>query len=147
EHPHALAFGHLAVVELPKLWTLITRVPLMVGVAVRKNTLLRPAGFLVAARAPENAVVASRIQCLAQGQRLHNLRVDSTAVLDGIDTLLEAFRIGVDAEMESQALSFGIAKLDHFPELPFRIHVQHREGQRSRMERLASQVQQDAGIF
>src|SRR2546427_13249264 len=114
----------------------------MVRVAKRKNTLLRSAGFLVAACTPENAIVASRIQRLTQGQRLHDLRVDSAAVLDRIDALLEAFRLGVDDEMKSQALRFGIAKLDHFPELPFRIHVQHREGKRPRMERLSSQIQQ-----
>src|SRR5207245_2037226 len=59
EHPHAFAFGHPAVVELPKLWTLVARIPLMIRIAMRENTLLRPAGFLVAACAPENAVVAS----------------------------------------------------------------------------------------
>ncbi len=114
----------------------------MIGVAIGKNTLLRPAGFLVAACSPENAIVGSRIQRLTQGERLHDLRVDSAAVLDRIDALPEAIRIRVDDEMESQALRFGIAKLDHLPEFPFRIHVQHREGKRPRMERLASQMQQ-----
>src|SRR5882672_1990823 len=116
----------------------------MVRVAIRKNTLLGSARFLVAACTSENAVVASRIQRLAQGKRLHDLRVDSASVLDRIDSFLEAVWVGVHDETESQALRLGITKLDHFPELPFRVHVQHREGKRPGMERLASQMQHGA---
>src|SRR6266571_2979831 len=83
----------------------------MVGVAIRKNALLRSAGFLVAACTPENAIVASRIQCLAQGQRLHDLRVNSAAVLDRVDALLKPFRIGVDDEAESLYLQCGQDRL------------------------------------
>ncbi len=66
---------------------------------------------------------------------------------EGTHTLLHAFLVGVDDQIDPVLLCVGVAELDHLLELPSRIDVEQRKWKLGRIEGLARQVSHHAGIL
>ncbi len=114
---------------------------------MREDALLGAALLLVAPRAAESRVEAALVERLAQRLGLHHLGVDLAARGDGRDAARDALLVDVDAQIEPEPPRRLVAEGDHLAELPGRVDVQQRKGQRRGMERLHRDVQHRAGIL
>ncbi|GLS10268.1 hypothetical protein GCM10007864_38990 [Sinorhizobium fredii] len=64
------------------------------------------------------------------------------AVRKGTDALVDAVLVDMNEKIEAQLLRHPIAKRDHLPELPRRVHMQERKWRLCRVERLQRQMQE-----
>jgi len=116
----------------------------VVAVAEAENTLLGPALLLIAPRAPERRVEAVRVQRLLQPFRLPHVGVQRS-VVERVDSFVERFGVPVDYELVPGGGL--IPRRIHVPELPGRVDVEQREGQRTREEGFLRQVQHHRRIL
>jgi len=114
---------------------------------MREDALLRVRFLLVTAGAADGGIEAVFVQCLPQGLGLHDVGVNGAAVGDGRNAFGEAFRVGVDQKVEAEAPGYIIAEADHLAELPRRVDVQGREGQRRRVKSLERQMEKHGRVL
>ena len=147
ERAHRLAGRELGVDRVPQLRALAARLPPVPRHPQAEDPLLGTAALLVAARPADRRVVAALVEGRAQGDRLHQPRVLLGAVAERGDAL--GHRLGVRGHAQVQAVLLGHlpAEGDHVAELPRGVHVQHRERDRPRGERLGRQVQHHPGVL
>ena len=142
----ALSRTVAGVVEVPQLRPLALRVPAVVAVAEGEDALLRPALFLVAPRAAKGQVEAAGVQRLLQPFRFPEIGVER-AMVERVDPARQRIGILVDDQLHPGRHRRPVAGLVHRPELPGRIDMEQGEGRRTRIERLARQVQQHRRIL
>ncbi len=147
EDTHRFTAADLGVEQVPKFRALIAWVPSVIGAAEREDAFLRPALFLVTARATHRRIEAVRIKRLLQCLCLHDVCMQGGPRVDGVYATLQAFFVDVDNQLETELFGYTIAKRDHFPELPRGVHVHQRKGNTSGVKGFAGKVQQYAGIF
>jgi hypothetical protein len=87
------------------------------------------------------------IEGLAQRLRFHDIGVAAVAVGERTGTLRQALPIDVHDQVEAEPLRRSVAKRGHLAELPRRVDVQDGKGQRSGMEGLAREVEEDGGVL
>ena len=118
----------------------------MVLVAEAEHALLGAALLLVAPSAAEGGVEAMHVERLLQPFGLPHVGVDR-AVVEGIDALLLGFGVLVDDELDRRVRPDLVAQRVHVPELPGRVDMEQREGQRAREERLLGKMQHHRRIL
>src|SRR5262245_8377057 len=96
KHAHALARPDPGVSEMPELWTLPLRVPVLRDVAEGKYALLGARLLLVAARPAERRVETMRGQRLLQRLGLHDVGVERAAMSNRRNAVLHALLVGMD---------------------------------------------------
>ena len=116
-------------------------------VAEGKYPLLGAGAFLISPGSAEDAVVLALVQRLAQGLCLHYIGMHPTPMTEGTDSLIEAFLVGVDKQLQPKTLCRLITKLDHLFKFPGSVNMQQGKWQLARSECLQCQMQQDGGIL
>ena len=140
EHPERLADVLVAVVEVPELGALVLRVPLPEAVAVGEEALLGAGLLLVAAPSAERGVVAVLVEGVQQRNDLEaiaaRLRTGLLHHAPAVDGVLHGRDLQPDAQLGDQLVAEG----DRLGEVVPGVHVEQRERDRTRMERLAGEV-------
>jgi hypothetical protein len=118
----------------------------MLAVAEAEDAFLGAALLFVAAGAPERRVEAIFVERLLQSFRLPHVGVER-AMIKRIDCLPFGFRVLVDEKLGSSFAADLVAKRVHVPELPRRVDMKQRKGQRARKERLLREVKHHRRIL
>src|SRR6476661_160144 len=134
-----------AVVEVPDLGPLVLGVPLAEVVAEREDPLLRPGLVLVATGAAEDRGELVLVERLEQDRGLRPVAgaVRRQRHPSVVDRLLHAG----DDELQAQLLDALVTEGQHLLEVVPGVHVQHRERDARREERLLRQAQHDDGVL
>ncbi len=119
----------------------------MSGGTERENAFLGPALFLVAACTAKGGIESPLVQRLLQGVGLHDLGVKLRAGGNRVDAARDAFGVRIHEQFHAVLLYDLIPVTDHVAKLPERVHVQQREGQLRRIERLHGEMQHHTGVF
>jgi hypothetical protein len=82
-----------------------------------------------------------------QGFGLHDVGVERRTGSNGIDAAIQAVPIGVDQQLQAEAISGVVAERDHLAKFPRRIDMQQREGERGGIKCLHGEMQQYARIL
>ena len=145
EDPHVLALVEPAVVEAPQLGALHLRVPLAELVAVGVDALLGAGLLLVAAAATEGGGEAALLERVEQGADLEPVAAGLAVVDDDAvgDRLLDAGHDQADAEPAHPVVAAG----EHLGEVVAGVHLEHRERDLGREERLLGQPHHDDGVL
>ena len=88
-----------------------------------------------------------KVECFAKRDGLHFPGPDGRARPDRMCARLQRLAIGVHDQVQIELRGHAVAMRDHVPELPGGIDMQRGEGNLGRMEGLAAQMQEDAGIL
>ncbi|RMV96151.1 hypothetical protein ALP01_05381 [Pseudomonas caricapapayae] len=147
EHTDRLAFVDVAVIDVPQLGALVFRVPAMLAVAERVDTLLGPGLFFVASGTTEGSIETMFVERLFQALGLHDVGVFGAAVGKGVDALSHAIGIDVSDQIKAHFLDHLVTEAIHFLEFPAGIDVHDREWQFTGEECLARQVQHHGRIL
>jgi hypothetical protein len=107
EDADALVLVDAAVVDIPQLRALIARVPAVVAIAKRVDSLLGARFLLVAPGAAEGGVEAVLVERRQERLGLHHVRVLAATVLERIDARPAAFLVDVDDELDAELLAPG----------------------------------------
>ena len=90
----------------------------MAAVAEGKDPFLGARFLLVATGPAECRVEPMLIESLLQRLGLHDLRVQRRAMGEGPDTLLYAFGVRIDDQLETMRRRHAVAEGDHLAKLP-----------------------------
>ena len=96
---------------------------MMLCCAERDDALLRPASFLVTARAAKCSIESILLERLPQSLGFHDIGIYSRSVSNRIDPLGETVLVDMHDDIEAQGSTYSVAKLDHLSEFPGRIDV------------------------
>src|SRR5690606_3383667 len=126
---------------------LVLWIPLSVTITEGVDALLSSTSFFVTPGATEGSVKPVLVQSLQKPLSLHHISVHFAAVSERTNTLLNAFFIDVNPQVDIVLLRDGVAECDHLTKLPGRVDVEQWEGDLGRIERLARYVQHGARIL
>ncbi len=111
--------------------------------AEREDAFLCPGFLFVAPGAAECGVEPPIVERLLEPLGFHHLGVQRRSGIERIDAAPHPIFIDVHEQCQAEPLCRRIAELDHFPELPGRIHMQQWEGRLGGIEGLHRQMQHD----
>src|SRR5262249_41413251 len=133
--------------DMPKLWPLPFRVPVLGGIAEGKYPFLCPRFLLVAPRPAEGRIEAVGRERVLERFRLHDIGIERTAVGDRGDAVFDPPLVDMDDEIEVEPSCLLVAKGDHLTELPRGVDVKQRERRLARIERLERKMQHHRRIL
>ena len=102
----------------------------MAFVAKGENTLFCPTLFFISPRTTKGHIKLVQVQRLLQTLSFHDVGMQRTAVIKGVDVFLNALWVGMNDKLHIRSLRHSIAKIVHGLELPPRIHM--HQGKRRR---------------
>ena len=112
-----------------------------------EHALLSATCLFVAPPPAERGIKSMFVESLPQRLRLHDVRVDGRTEAEGIDASLKAVLIDVNENFDVSAFGDLLSKLVHFAELPRGIHMQERERNSRRPERLPRQMEKNGRVL
>src|SRR6185503_19789555 len=130
-----------AVIEAPKLRTLIPWVPLPGRIPEGVNALLGPRLLLVPACSAEGRIKAAVCQRIEKRARLQQPAAPLGSKRVGIGAFVQSFAVGMHDQLCADLGDVAVAELDHFRKLIARIYVQQGEWDFSGIECLLRQAQ------
>ena len=113
----ALAFVDLCIVKFPHLRSLVLRIPGMVFITERKDSLLSTALFFITAAASKGCGKSVFVEGLLESLCLHDISI-SGSIVKRIDSLSHTVLIDIFQHFDSKFFGRLVTKLDHFPEFP-----------------------------
>src|SRR5215469_16694061 len=146
ENADVLARPNPRVVEIPKLRTLILRIPLTKLIAEGKDSLLRPGLLLVPARAADTGVKPKLLDGIKKCHRLMDIAA-FIGRLEHNSSLSDRILHGAYDEALAQLRCPVVAECDDYGKVVARIDVQQRKWKARWSERFFGQAQKHDGIL
>jgi hypothetical protein len=147
KYPDALALVDSTIVDIPKLGPLILGVPLAERIPKGVNAFLGARLFLIPAGSAEGCVKSAGRQRIEERPGLQQTAALLRSEAEGIGSLVDCLRIGVDDQPRTDLRAKPVPELDHFPELIGCIDVQQGKRNRSGMKRLLGQPDHHRGVL
>src|SRR5207249_1303000 len=126
---------------------LVFGIPLTLGVAERKDPFLGARSLFIAARSADGSVKSAGAQSVQQRFGLQQSTAALGSQAKGIRAIVDRILIGVNDELCAHLPRVPVAELDHLAKFVRGVDVEQRKRNRSGMECLLRQSEQDGRIL
>ena len=147
EYANAFSLVYATVVNVPKLWALVLRVPLIELVTETEDAFLCPRLLFITTSSAEGCIELPFVQGIEQGFCLHQVGMHFAAMREGSHACLERLHVALYNQVPTMFFCIRVAELNHLAELPFRVDVHQWERHFAWRESLFSKAYHHAAVL